>query len=194
MSTRRTKSTGSLQQSPTIPRKFSTSIPFPFHSLGPMPVNVSFNDDAKDQATLLEMLKKADKAEISAILNSPTTESHRKFPESTRSLLSVISWAKKIPIFTQLPVDDQIKLIKESWSEVNTLKLVHRIIKFPTGSNGAFKNDESTHLYLTDNPVVASSVQKLIKESTFTMQEIRLDETELSCLKLITLMNPSEYA
>ena len=202
LSTRCTKSTtGSVQHSPTIARNFGamgTSIPFPFYSFGSTPVNMvntSFNNDAKDQAistsAMLEILRKADEAENSMVLPSPLARSDRKLPDSKkRSLLSVISWAKKLPMFTQLPVDDQIKLIKKSWSEVNTLKLVHPIIKFP---DGAFKSDESTHLYLTDDPVVVSSIQNVIKESTSTMQEIRLDETELSCLKLITLMNPSKY-
>ncbi|XP_065914206.1 nuclear hormone receptor family member nhr-14-like isoform X2 [Dysidea avara] len=198
LSTRRTKSTGSVQHSPTIARNFGamgTSIPFPFYSFGPMPINMvntSFNNDAKDQAistsVMLEILRKADEAENSMVLPSPLARSDRKLPDSKkRSLLSVISWAKKLPMFTQLPEDDQITLIRESWSEVNTLKFVHHIIKFP---DSAFKSNELAHLYLTDDPVVVSSIQKLIKESTSTMQEIRLDETELSCLKLITLMNP----
>jgi len=196
LSTRRTKSTGSLQQSPTTSRNFATmDMPFPYYSFGP--TSNMLNSDAKDQAlptsVMLEMLRKADEAENSAVLPSPTA-GDEKLPENTRrSLISVISWVKKIPSFTQLPIDDQIKLVKESWNIVNTLKLIHHITKFPNGSDSAFKSNEVDHLYLTDNPEVVSSMQILIKESASTMWEIQLDEIELSCLKLITLMNPSEY-
>ena len=107
-----------------------------------------------------------------------------------KSLLSVISWTKSIPLFTKLLVDDQIKLVKESWSVVNTLKLVYHITKFPNESDIAFKTDRLAHLYLTDNPVIASTIQRLTKEFTAKMQDVKLDETELSCLKLIALMNP----
>jgi len=169
-------------------------MPFPFYSFGPMPVNMAKNNDTV-MVEMLEMLRKADAAENTAVPPSPTAESDRKLPEGTRRcLMSVICWAKRIPLFTQLLVDDQIKLVKESWNVVNTLKLVHHFTKLLTKRDSAFKSDEVEHLYLTDNPEVVSFIQKLIRECASTMWEIQLDETELSCLKLITLMNPSEHS
>jgi len=156
--------------------------------------NNSFSNDViKDMSTstISEILAGAEEGENNPVLPmvSPITEGI--IPESTRrSLLSVISWAKKVPMFIQLPVEDQIKLVKESWMEVNTLKLVYHITKLPTGNDIAFKTDHIEHLYLTDNPTVVSSIQKLAKECVAKMQEILLYETELSCLKLITFMNP----
>jgi len=161
-------------------------------------VNTSFNDGKAllnaTSSVIFEILRKADEAENTVVLPSPTAESDRKLPEGTRrSLMSVISWAKRIPMFTLLLVDDQIKLVKESWKVVNALKLIYHFAKLPTEGDSAFKSDEVEYLYLTDNPKVVFSIQKLIKKCASTMWEIRLDKTELSCLKLITLMNPCEY-
>ena len=172
-------------------------MPFPFYSPMHM-VNNSFNNDVNIQAmstsVMLEILARAEEGENNPILPmvSPITEG--KIPDSTSSsLLSVISWAKKIPMFAQLSVEDQIKLVKESWMEVYALKLVYHITKLPTGSDTVFNSDHLAHLYLTDNSVVVSSIQKLTKECVAKMQDVQLDETELSCLKLITFMNPCEY-
>lgn len=197
LSTKRSKSTSSVLESA---RDIATlSVPFPFYSFGPAPINIVnalFNNDAQNQAVstsmMIEILAKAEEAEIGVGLPSPVAD--RKVPESTRiSLLSVMSWSKSLPMFTHLPVEDQIEVIRESWMDVNTLKLLQHIIKFPIGNDIVFKADHLAHLYLTDNPVVASSIQKLTKHYIIKMQDFCLSETELSCLKLISLMNPCEY-
>jgi len=196
MPPRRTKSASSLQHSPTIPRKVGTmGIPFSLNSCDSSSMQMingnSFNDDdVKDKgistSVMLEALAKAELAESKA-----RQSADEKLPESIRrSLLSLISWAKEIPVFSGLPVEDRVQLIKATWSEVHTLKLVYRVIRPSVGSDITL--DGVLHLYPAEDPVVASSIQKLTKECTATMQEIHLDETELSCLKLITLMNPRE--
>ena len=93
-------------------------------------------------------------------------------------------------MFTRLSVEDQIKLIKRSWNELITLKLVYRNVKFPTGRGITFQTGEVAELYQNDDPMVISFLQKVTKECIATMQDIQLDDTELSCLKLISLMNP----
>ncbi|XP_065914377.1 retinoic acid receptor RXR-gamma-A-like [Dysidea avara] len=197
LSPKHIKSCSSAQNGPWTVS--TVGIPFPFYSFGRTPVHMgsnSFNNDVKimSSSVMLEILARAEEGENNPVLPmaSPITEGN--IPDSTRRLLlSVISWAKKIPMFAQLSVEDQIKLVKESWMEVYALKLIYHIAKFPTGSDVAFKNDHLAHLYLTDNPLVVSSIQKLTKECVAKMQDVQLDETELSCLKLIAFMNPCEY-
>ncbi|XP_065915118.1 nuclear receptor subfamily 2 group E member 1-like isoform X2 [Dysidea avara] len=109
-SSKRSKSTGSVQQSRTTLRNVSTS------------VNRSLNFDVKSQAmsaasSVIEMLAKAEKAENNIVPLIPSL-TDRIIPKNTRrSLLSVVSWAKEIPMFTRLPVEDQIELITTTWSE-----------------------------------------------------------------------------
>ncbi|CAD7084386.1 unnamed protein product [Hermetia illucens] len=47
-----------------------------------------------------------------------------------RELVGVIGWAKQIPGFTDLPLNDQMKLLQVSWAEILTLQLAHRSIPF----------------------------------------------------------------
>ena len=187
LSPKHTKSSSAAQQNPRTVGTVGMS--FPFYSFGHTPIHMGSNDIKASM--MLEILARAEEGMSNPVLPmvSPITEG--KMLDSTRRLLlSVISWAKKIPMFAQLSVEDQIKLVKESWMEVYTLKLVYHIT---TGSDIVFNSDHLAHLYMTDNPLVVSSIQKLTKECVAKMQDVQLDETELSCLKLITFMNPCEY-
>ena len=158
-------------------------------------VNRSLNFDVKSQAmsaasSVIEMLAKAEKAENNIVPLIPSL-TDRIIPKNTRrSLLSVVSWAKEIPMFTRLPVEDQIELITTTWSEVNTLKLVYHVATCPFRNDINFQTDELAHLYLTDSQEVASCVIKTVEECVASIKDIQLDEPELSCLKLITVMNP----
>ncbi|XP_065913130.1 retinoic acid receptor RXR-alpha-B-like isoform X2 [Dysidea avara] len=194
------------QSTPTTPGSVSSTtgvpgMPFPFYALGPTPihmVNTSFTTDTKTQAlsasVMLDILVKAERMENEpkkVFQSPPSTLTYGRIQENARqSLLNVIAWAKEIPMFTRLSVEDQIKLIKRSWNELITLKLVYRNVKFPTGKGITFHTGEVAQFYQSDDPMVVSFLQKVTKECIATMQDIQLDETELSCLKLISLMNP----
>lgn len=56
-----------------------------------------------------------------------------------RELVNVIAWAKQLPGFTELPLNDQMKLLQVSWAEILTLQLIFRSLPF----NGklCFAND-----------------------------------------------------
>lgn len=47
-----------------------------------------------------------------------------------KELVGVIGWAKQIPGFTDLPLNDQMRLLQVSWAELLTLMLAHRSIPF----------------------------------------------------------------
>ena len=175
------------QTSPTT----TTGVPFPFYVLGPTPIHM-VNMDVKSQALstsmMLEMLLKANRAE-SNIYTAPVSPGTMQ-DSTKRSLLGVIAWAKELPMFTRLPIEDQIELIKKSWNELNTLKLVYRIAKFPSEGDFCF---QTCDMYPADNPVMTSFIQNVTKECTATIQDLQLDETELSFLKLVSLMNPCKF-
>merc|ERR1712012_980082 len=59
-------------------------------------------------------------------------------------LVGIIDWAKRIPGFTDLSLNDQMRLLQGSWSEVLTLSLVFRTL--PTSvaaANAAAKDTEA---------------------------------------------------
>lgn len=45
-------------------------------------------------------------------------------------LVNIIGWAKQIPGFTDLPLNDQMKLLQVSWAEILTLQLAFRSLPF----------------------------------------------------------------
>ncbi|CAD7004642.1 unnamed protein product [Ceratitis capitata] len=47
-----------------------------------------------------------------------------------KELVSVIGWAKQLPGFTDLPLNDQMKLLQVSWAEILTLQLSFRSLPF----------------------------------------------------------------
>jgi len=47
-----------------------------------------------------------------------------------KELVSVIGWAKQIPGFIELPLNDQMKLLQVSWAEILTLQLTFRSLPF----------------------------------------------------------------
>lgn len=47
-----------------------------------------------------------------------------------KELVGVIGWAKQIPGFIELPLNDQMKLLQVTWAELLTLQLAYRSIPF----------------------------------------------------------------
>lgn len=47
-----------------------------------------------------------------------------------KELVGVIGWAKQIPGFIDLPLNDQMKLLQVSWAEILTLQLTFRSLPF----------------------------------------------------------------
>lgn len=47
-----------------------------------------------------------------------------------KELVGIIGWAKQVPGFTDLPLNDQMHLLQVSWAEILTLMLAHRSVPF----------------------------------------------------------------
>lgn len=45
-----------------------------------------------------------------------------------RELVGIIGWAKQIPGFTDLSLNDQMRLLQSTWAEILTLTLAYRSI------------------------------------------------------------------
>jgi len=184
--------TSAVQQSQSAPKNVE-GIPFPFHTVSYTPTHMVNNFDVKSEmksaaSTMLQILTKAEKAEGSVVVQLVPSLANRMLPKDTRrSLLTVITWAKEIPMFTQLSIEDQIELIKVTWNEINTLKLVYHVATSPGREEVNFQMDDVPHLYLTESQTV---IEQAIKECVSSVGNVCLDKTELSYLKLITLMNP----
>ncbi|KRT85308.1 nuclear receptor, partial [Oryctes borbonicus] len=47
-----------------------------------------------------------------------------------RELVGIIGWAKQIPGFTELSLNDQMQLLQSTWAEILTLTLAYRSLPF----------------------------------------------------------------
>lgn len=111
--------------------------------------------------------------------------------EGTRtSLMKVIEWAKRIPAFVGLNLDDQVKLLKASWCEQCTLRL-------------AAKNGPKSDMLLLDHgltckreqiedPEVRRIMGRMFNELAYWLDYLNVDRVELACLKGILLFNPGK--
>ena len=109
--------------------------------------------------------------------------------ESIRSsLLKVIEWAKRIPAFVNLSLDDQVKLLKASWCEHCTLKLAacngHKSDTILLSHGLSVKRDS------VEDPEVRRVLQRIFNEVAYWLDYLNVDRVEMACLRGIMLFNP----
>ncbi|KAF5273107.1 hypothetical protein FQA39_LY07597 [Lamprigera yunnana] len=112
-----------------------------------------------------------------------------------RELVGIIGWAKQIPGFTELSLNDQMRLLQSTWAEILTLTLAHRSLQLLGLGRLKFASDftlderqarecGATDLYLTCCHVVerldSLSILKeeyfLLKALVLANSDVRLDE------------------
>ncbi|RUS91705.1 hypothetical protein EGW08_000531 [Elysia chlorotica] len=104
-------------------------------------------------------------------------------------LFLMVEWARNSSFFKDIKVEDQMKLLHNSWSEILILDFIYRQIHniwgkdiiAPTGQSIGF--DVLDRLGLTD---VKAKVFELIKKG----KELKMDFNEYMCLKFLILLNP----
>ncbi|KAI1305270.1 Retinoic acid receptor RXR-alpha [Halotydeus destructor] len=105
-----------------------------------------------------------------------------------RQMYQLVEWAKHIPHFTELPVDDQVALLKSGWNELLIAGFSHRSMNVKDGIMLA------TGLVVRRNSALSAGLvaifDRVLTELVAKMREIRMDKTELGCLRAIVLYNP----
>ena len=104
------------------------------------------------------------------------------------SLLKVIEWAKRIPAFINMGLDDQVKLLKSSWCEHCTLKLAAR--NGPKSDTVLLANGLSCNKDQIEDPEVRRVMQRIFHEVAYWLDYLNIDRVEMACLKGILLFNP----
>ena len=104
------------------------------------------------------------------------------------SLLKVIEWAKRIPAFVSLSLDDQVKLLKSSWCEHCTLKLAAQ--NGPKAECVLLANGVSCNRDQIEDPEVLRVINRVFNELAYWLDYLNVDRVELACLKGILLFNP----
>lgn len=112
-----------------------------------------------------------------------------------RELVGIIGWAKQIPGFTDLSLNDQMRLLQSTWAEILTLTLAYRSLplvghgrlKFATDFTMDEKQSRdcgATELYQMcchvverlDNISILKEEYYLLKALVLANSDVRLDE------------------
>lgn len=105
-----------------------------------------------------------------------------------RQLFQLVEWAKHIPHFTELPLEDQMILLKAGWNELLIAAFSHRSINVKDGivlATGLVVHRNSAH-----SAGVGTIFDRVLTELVAKMREMKMDKTELGCLRAIVLFNP----
>nr|XP_012317144.1 retinoic acid receptor RXR-beta isoform X6 [Aotus nancymaae] len=107
-----------------------------------------------------------------------------------KQLFTLVEWAKRIPHFSSLPLDDQVILLRAGWNELLIASFSHRSIDVRDGillATGLHVHRNSAH-----SAGVGAIFDRVLTELVSKMRDMRMDKTELGCLRAIILFNPGK--
>ncbi|XP_048469473.1 retinoic acid receptor RXR-alpha-A isoform X1 [Rhincodon typus] len=105
-----------------------------------------------------------------------------------KQLFTLVEWAKRIPHFSELPLDDQVILLRAGWNELLIASFSHRSITVRDGillATGLHVHRNSAH-----SAGVGAIFDRVLTELVSKMRDMQMDKTELGCLRAIVLFNP----
>lgn len=106
-----------------------------------------------------------------------------------QQLLVLVEWAKYIPVFCELPLDDQVSLLRAHASEHLVLGVARRSILF---KDALLLGNDLVISRMHPEPEIRRIAVKVVDEIVKPMVELDVDETEYACLKAIVFFNPGE--
>ncbi|XP_025190846.1 retinoic acid receptor RXR-alpha-B isoform X2 [Melanaphis sacchari] len=105
-----------------------------------------------------------------------------------KQLIQLVEWAKHIPHFKNLPLGDQVLLLRAGWNELMIAAFSHRSISVKDGivlATGLTVDRDSAH-----QAGVEAIFDRVLTELVAKMRDMGMDRTELGCLRTIILFNP----
>uniref|UniRef100_A0A8C6P3M8 Retinoic acid receptor RXR n=1 Tax=Nothobranchius furzeri TaxID=105023 RepID=A0A8C6P3M8_NOTFU len=117
-----------------------------------------------------------------------------------KQLFTLVEWAKRIPHFSELSLDDQVILLRAGWNELLIASFSHRSIcmrdeiLLATGlhvhRNSAHSAGVGAIFDRVNNAEVVAIFDRVLTELVSKMRDMQMDKTELGCLRAIILFNP----
>ncbi|XP_020322906.2 retinoic acid receptor RXR-gamma-A isoform X2 [Oncorhynchus kisutch] len=107
-----------------------------------------------------------------------------------KQLFTLVEWAKRIPHFSELALDDQVILLRAGWNELLIASFSHRSVTVKDGillATGLHVHRSSAH-----SAGVGSIFDRVLTELVSKMKDMQMDKTELGCLRAIVLFNPAK--
>ncbi|XP_063234698.1 retinoic acid receptor RXR isoform X2 [Bacillus rossius redtenbacheri] len=100
----------------------------------------------------------------------------------------LVEWAKSIPHFTSLPMEDQVVLLRAGWNELLIAAFSHRSIDVKDSI--VLATGVTVHRNAAHQAGVGTLFDRVLSELVCKMREMKMDKTELGCLRSIILFNP----
>ncbi|GAB6021969.1 hypothetical protein CHUAL_006129 [Chamberlinius hualienensis] len=138
-------------------------------------------------------LEKILEAELRSDIKHPTLDNEKDSvfnicQVADKQLLHLVEWAKHIPHFVELPISDQVVLLRAGWNELLIASFSHRSTEFPDSI--ALATGLVIHRSQANGAGVGAIFDRVLTELVAKMREMKMDRTELGCLRAIVLFNP----
>ncbi|GBN22333.1 Photoreceptor-specific nuclear receptor [Araneus ventricosus] len=108
------------------------------------------------------------------------------YETSARILLLSIRWARNLPSYSSLALQDQVSLLEETWSELFLISCIQW--SMPLDSNPLFATMD-TNLPL--NNVQQKKCTQILQKMFTRFKMLAVDFSEFACLKAIILFRPA---
>ncbi|XP_017491381.1 PREDICTED: hepatocyte nuclear factor 4-gamma-like, partial [Rhagoletis zephyria] len=105
-----------------------------------------------------------------------------------QQLLILVEWAKCIPAFTELAIDDQVALLKAHAGEHLLLGLSKRSLML---KDVLLLGNDHIMPRLTPDPEITRIGCRIIDEIVAVMKDVNIDDNEFACLKAIVFFDPA---
>ncbi|XP_028983842.1 retinoic acid receptor RXR-beta-B isoform X2 [Betta splendens] len=168
---------------------------------GELDFNVGVNEEMPVEKILEAETAVEQKTELHSDMgNSPHDAVTNICQTADKQLFALVEWAKRIPHFSELPLDDQVILLRAGWNELLIASFSHRSIALKDGvllaselqrdsahggGVGAIFDRESVQ-----SAEVGAIFDRVLTELVNKMRDMQMDKTELGCLRAIVLFNP----
>lgn len=114
--------------------------------------------------------------------------SYHDICESMRQqLLIVVEWAKHLPCFCELALDDQVALLRAHASEHLVLGVARRSIKM---NDILLLGNDLVIPRTAADAEVGRIATRILDELVDPMRLLKVDDTEYACMKAIVFFNP----
>ncbi|CAH1365301.1 unnamed protein product [Tenebrio molitor] len=111
-----------------------------------------------------------------------------------QQLLILVEWAKYIPAFTELQLDDQVALLRAHAGEHLLLGLARRSMHLKDIlllGNNCIITKHSPDSRVTPDLDISRVGSRIMDELVKPMTEVQVDDTEFACLKAIVFFDPN---
>lgn len=121
-----------------------------------------------------------------------------------KQIAALVVWARDIPHFSQLELEDQVVLIKASWNELLLFAIAWRSMEYLNDERDNMDGSRNTSppqlmclmpgMTLHRNSALQAGVgqifDRVLSELSLKMRSLRMDHSEYVALKAIILLNP----